>query len=789
LFAAGVIFTGWDWLWVGLGGLVLGAAFLFWNYRAAPAGPARWVCPALKLLGLAALAFCLLEPLGSGQRAKPRANLIAIVADNSQGLRVRDPGAIGNRGAQLRQLLNPQQHRWQEALEENFETRRYFFDSRLQNTRDFSELAFDGRASAIGSALRTLAERYQGRPLAGVLLLTDGNATDLQAKAEFKGLPPVYPVAMGDSAAIQDISVQQVNVTQTDFEDAPVTVQATAQTAGYRKAAIVGELLDGSGKQIASQTLEPAKDSDQLAFRFQFRPEKSGLAFYRLRVREKGESAAPEKESREATLLNNHAVAVVDRGKGPYRILYVSGRPNWDFKFLNRAVQEDDQVQLVALIRVAKREPKFNFIGRAGETSNPLFRGFDNQSPEDIERYDQPVLVRLNTRDEFELQAGFPKTPEELYGYHAIILDHLEADFFKADQANLVQKFVSERGGGFLMLGGMESFQQGKYHRTPIGDMLPVYLDKTGEEAKPPGPLRMDFTREGLLQPWARLRDKESDEKARLQTMTPFQVLNKIKEIKPGASVIATVTDSASQIYPALVVQQFGRGRTAALPIGDVWRWGFRDAEAQQDMAKSWRQLLRWLVSNVPNRVEVAAEPQPGDPDGKVVLQTRVRDPRFQPLDNAAVTLEIQTVLADGPGAGETNLVRLQAEPAPNEPGLYQAAYTPRFTAGYKVTATVTNSEGASVGQAAAGWSSDLAAEEFRSLTPNLALLEDIARKTGGEVVRADKLDQLVRSLPQRKAPVMESWTYPLWHTPAMLGFALLCFAGEWGYRRWKGLP
>jgi hypothetical protein len=35
----------------------------------------------------------------------------------------------------------------------------------------------------------------------------------------------------------------------------------------------------------------------------------------------------------------------------------------------------------------------------------------------------------------------------------------------------------------------------------------------------------------------------------------------------------------------------------------------------------------------------------------------------------------------------------------------------------------------------------------------------------------------------------MDSWSFPLWHTPAMFGFALLCFVSEWGLRRWKGLP
>jgi len=81
---------------------------------------------------------------------------------------------------------------------------------------------------------------------------------------------------------------------------------------------------------------------------------------------------------------------VVDRGQGPYRILYVGGRPNWEFKFLNRAVAADEQLQLPALVRIARREPKFDFRTHAGDQSNPLYRGFDNKPKEEAERYDQP---------------------------------------------------------------------------------------------------------------------------------------------------------------------------------------------------------------------------------------------------------------------------------------------------------------------------------------------------------------------------------------------------------------
>ena len=72
---------------------------------------------------------------------------------------------------------------------------------------------------------------------------------------------------------------------------------------------------------------------------------------------------------------------------------------------------------------------------------------------------------------------------------------------------------------------------------------------------------------------------------------------------------------------------------------------------------------------------------------------------------------------------------------------------------------------------------------------PNVGLLETIAKQTGGQIVSAGELDSFARKLPNKHAPVMEAWTQLLWHTPAMFAFALACFLGEWGLRRWKGLP
>jgi uncharacterized membrane protein len=799
------------------------------------------VCGFLKLLGLLALAACLLEPLWTGQRARPGANYFVVLADNSQSLQVKDRNQPRSRGEMLKTVLATDKPGWQLKLEENFQVRRYLFDARLQPTKDFGELNFDGRASALGTALRTLADRYRGQPLAGVLLLTDGNATDFaEPGSDLPGLPTIYPVVLGSDEPIRDIAIDKVTASQTAFEDAPVTIQANVSAVGYAGERIVGQLIevgqtpraapradatnqlravraatnqppstrpaDPGGPQekiVAEQSLKVTGDGEPLAFRFQVRPAQSGLVFYRVRVAAKGETDQFEDpaKSSEAVLGNNTRVAVVDRGQGPYRILYVAGRPNWEFKFLNRALADDDQIQLPTLIRIAKREPKFDFRSHAGEQSNPLYRGFDNKPPEEAERYDQPVLVRLNLRDDTELRGGFPKTAEELYAYHAVVIGDLEAEFFTTDQRLLLQKFVSERGGGFLMLGGTESFQQGKFARTPIGDMMPVYLDQP-LESTPPQEWRLALTREGWLQPWARLRQNESDDQARLDTMPPFQVLNRVRGIKPGASVIATVSDGRDSQFPAVIVQRFGRGRTAALTLGDLWRWGLRDEAMHRDMDKAWRQLMRWLVADVPGRIEFQVEPKRGDPNQAVALEARPHDKKFQTLDNATVTFTVRKVgqpvpapeksgptnALPGSKAGEAPVLRLNAEPALNEAGLYQATYVPRETGGYQAEAVVTDASGVEVGRAAAGWTSDPAADEFRTLKPNRSLLEALAGKSGGEVIAADKLEEFARTLPSRKVPITESWSFPLWHQAAVFLFALLCFIAEWGLRRMKGL-
>lgn len=777
------------WLWLVVPLLTAALVLLIWSYRRSlELGTIHKIAFFLRLLGMLVLVLCLIEPLWNGRHAKSGANLFLVIADNSSGMNIQDQGANQSRGEILHAALKDDSSDWINTLSYNFQVRQYVFDSRLRRTTDFSELDFDGKASAIGLALKTITARYQNRPLAGMLLMTDGNATDLTEQFyDLSSVPPVYPVVIGGPKPLKDISLTNVSVSQTSFEDAPVMIQADVEAHGYIDKTIVVDLLENSGLLVERQSYKVSKDNDKQAFRFRLRPDKTGVLFYNLSVKEEipQEITIEQKEEpSEATKANNRRTIVVDRGEGPYRILYVTGRPNWEYKFLQRAISEDEQVQLVGLLRVARREPKYDWRGRAGEVSNPLYRGFDNKDEEETEQYDQPVLVRLNTLDKEELSDGFPKTKEKLFIYHAVILDDVEAEFFTYDQMDLLQKFVAERGGGFLMLGGKESFQQGNFHRTPVSHILPVYLDRLVQQERL-SEAYFNLTREGWLQPWARLRDNEQDEMQRLLKMPPFQVLNCTRAIKPGARVIATVGKDQDRQIPALIIQRYGNGRVAALTVGDVWRWGMKQSKMHDDMNKFWRQTLRWLVADVPSRISLKASPHLDKVNQPVVLQVYARDKDFKPMDNVSVSIEVQDP--------EGQKVQLAAEPVLTESGLFEATHIPRSNGGYFANTVVTDSNGLELGNAKTGWAVDLEAKEFSSIGTNRPLLERIARQTGGDVIELNALDDFVRNLPNRAAPIMDTWVKPLWDLPGVLPatflFILICFAGEWTLRRWKGMP
>lgn len=760
-----------------------------------------------RVCGWLLITACLVNPLWSSARPRRGANVLAVVTDISRSHLVSADG-VQTRADVFQQLLNrgelSEPNGWINRIGQDFELQRYFVSDRLERVESLENAEFDRPASNLCTALQQLQQRFAGQPLAGIVLLSDGNATDEFASLDaLATLAPVYPVVVDDDADATDLAITTVTVNQTAFDDAPVTIQVQTRDSHADGNRIRLTLLDDKGTPLETRIKPVGEDSPT---RFEVRPETGGAVFYSVRAElvDAQDQVLPD----EATLVNNERLVAVDRGSRVRRVLYVSGRPNWEFKYLRRAVETDPLTELVGLIRIAKKEAKFDFRGRDGESSNSLFRGFDQTEQELAEEYDEPVMVRLGTKDETELEGGFPEKAEDLFAWDAIILDDIEAQFFLADQLQLIYQFVSKRGGGFLMMGGQESFRQGEYDRTPIGELLPVDLHR--DVQGPSGPVQLSLTREGELEPWVRLRGDEDAERQRLSRMPPFVTLNPTQFIRPGAVMMAQATDRSGNVFPALVTQRFGRGRSAALCIGDFWRWrmdegrkrlqdfslearnaqslpiapGEDPAEDLNDHARACRQMIRWLVGDVPQRLNVSVVSEPALGLGTVRLIADLKGKDFEVREDADIRFVVtrpdgEKIEISGEPAEET-IGRFEVMMSSVDPGAYTA----------EVTATVNDAEfGPEELTAAIGWASQPDQEEMASVAVNRRFLADVAAATGGRLVPVAELDEFVDDLSGSEAPLVEVWSWPVWHQWWIFGLAVGCFVTDWTIRRRQGMP
>ena len=73
----------------------------------------------------------------------------------------------------------------------------------------------------------------------------------------------------------------------------------------------------------------------------------------------------------------------------------------------------------------------------------------------------------------------------DLQNYEVLILSNVSATDLTSRQMDVIRSYVSELGGGFIMLGGDESFGLGGYYKTVVEEVLPVRSDFEKEKEKP----------------------------------------------------------------------------------------------------------------------------------------------------------------------------------------------------------------------------------------------------------------------------------------------------------------
>ena len=192
-----------------------------------------------------------------------------------------------------------------------------------------------------------------------------------------------------------------------------------------------------------------------------------------------------------------------------------------------------------------------------------------------------------------------------------------------------------------------------------------------------------------------------------------------------------------------------------------------------------WRQLLRWVTSEVPEPVTVATSAEAVEPGEPVTLRAEARDALYVPANGARVTAVVTSP------TGETT--ELPMEWSLDRDGEYRATYTPPVAGEYDVTVRA-EIAGKTVSSLPASLHAGELGAEFFDAEMRSALLRRVADETGGRFYTASTAGGLPEDVMYTESGTTVKQQKELWDMPVNLLLLVGLVGAEWAYRRVRGL-
>jgi uncharacterized membrane protein len=692
---------------------------------------------ALRAVTFTVLAFIFLRPVLEIKSVLPQESYLAVVIDNSESMKIKDDGQV-SRADQLQKQLETTE--FFKRLNEKFKVRTYRFDSAAQRIERPDQLTFAGKRTRLESATDLLQQELATVPLAGVVLVTDGadNAskqwTESLSKLEARKIP-VHTVGVGSESITRDAEMVKVSAPRSTLKESTAVVDVSYRSHGFsgRKGTVQ---VRENGVLVKSEPVTLPRDGEIAETTLDLPVKNEGTRLFSFSIQ------APDDRIPENNTLN----ALVEIKNDHPQILYIEGEPRWEFKFLRRAMQDDPNIRLVTLLR---------------SSQNKFYRqGIDKEEM---------------------LSEGFPKKKEELFAFKGLIFGSIESTFFTQDQLKNVVDFVSNRGGGFLMMGGRNSFSGGRYENSPLADILPVQLS-SGDRMPVIGRVKWSVTDYGRTHPLMKLAPEATENVKQWTDLPPLNDYNKTIDAKVGGIVLARgQAEQRGGPDPILLAyQRYGRGRTMALTTGSTWRWQMQMDSKDQTYELFWKQVLRWMVNTSPDPVMINSDKDTYLPGETVHLSGDISNKSFERMNNAKVVAKVtnpegvvEAIPLDWNGAGE---------------GTYQAELNVTAPGVYRVEVEATQGS-ENLGTNHTAFQVEDRPVEFSNAALDTRLLKSIANSTGGRYYPLSKIGDLPDDA--QYVDTVDTAYFEqkeLWDVPFLFMLLVMTFGGEWFWRKRKGL-
>ena len=594
----------------------------------------------------------------------------------------------------------------------------------------------EGHGTDLNAPLLDALENYS--TLRGIVLISDGDwnegrpPVEAASRLRLKNIP-VYAVAVGSPSRLPDVELVSLDLPTFGVVGKSVRIAFSIDSWLPRDHTATVKLETSSGEKLMKEVRIGAmgRTNDWIAWK----PELAGD--YRLTL---------EVPLHRDELLkdNNRQSAPIAIRNERLRVLLVESYPRWEYRYLRNALSRDPGIELSCLLF----HPGLSKVGGGNK----------------------------------DYIAQFPDRLEELATYDVVFLGDVGiADGqLTTEQCRLLKGLVGQQASGLVFMPGWQG-RQVSLLETELSDLYPVVLDPV----QPNGwgsrtADHFELTEAGRRSLLTKLADTQDENSAVWEDLPGFQWYAAVVRAKAAAEVLCVHKSATNEFgrIPLLVTRTYGTGKVLFMGTDGAWRW--RKGVEDKYHYRFWGQVVRWMAyqRNMAKGKTVRLYFQPDQPSvrGTMTLHANVMAASGEPVEDDEVTAKITAP------SGKTDSVRFTHEG--DEWGLFSSQFTPAEAGQHRVSLRGQRS-GASLDTTFFVQGSAI---ERVGHPARPEVLEEIARVTQGELVEANDLDSVLRSLAALEQPPAEVRRLQLWSHPVLASILVGLMSIFWVCRKVVGL-
>ncbi len=215
------------------------------------------------------------------------------------------------------------------------------YESGLQDLsgNKIDNLVFNAPASDLNRGIQNIVHQYEGRNLAGIVLLSDGIYNSGASPVYAPIRVPVYTLGVGDTTARVDLVLKNVAFNKVAYEGNkfPVRAQVLLQGVSNQNLTVT---VSKEGK-VVSTLNKDSQSKSFLEFDFQLEADKKGIQRFDVSVKAL---------SGETNLRNNATSIFIEVVEGKKKIVMIAPAPHPDIKALKTVVEKNSNYEFIVHI-------------------------------------------------------------------------------------------------------------------------------------------------------------------------------------------------------------------------------------------------------------------------------------------------------------------------------------------------------------------------------------------------------------------------------------------------------